>query len=105
MKLDRVMLRDLIGAVVLLALVLPVAAFLGGCATTYRAERIDAEAGVTTNVSVRTYREFPGGVQIHYDRDAGKFDVEAGKVQNGNDAMAEVILGLLPLLKQGDLAE
>lgn len=97
MKYDRVFLRDLIGAVVLALIMLLIGPLLGGCATTYDAQRIET-GGVTTTLHVRTYREFPGGVDIHYDREAGQFDVQAGEVANGDDAMAEVILRLLPLI-------
>ena len=68
-----------------------------GCVTTYSAERtID---GATTNIDVRTWREFPGGIKIHYNRETGTFDLEAGEVTSGSetDAIRDIVLALRPL--------
>ena len=81
---------------------LVVLAVLSGCATTYRAERIDNGLdgdGATTVLEVRSYREFPGGIRIEYDRATGQFLLDAGEVRNGNEAL---VLGLLPLINNGD---
>jgi len=74
---------------------------LTGCATTYTASRtVD---GATTDISVKTYREFPGGIEIKYNRETGAFELKAGEVTNGGDveAMRDVILGVLPLIQGG----
>ena len=69
---------------------------LSGCATTYHAERISD--GTTTLLDVKSYREFPGGIEIVYNRETGQFELSAGDVQNGDDAIRDVVLGLLPLI-------
>jgi hypothetical protein len=76
------------------------AILLSGCATKYIASRTDGE-GVETNLSVTTYREFQGGIQIVYNRTTGQFELQAGEVTNGGqaEAMRDVILGVLPLIQ------
>lgn len=73
---------------------------LSGCVTTYHAER--RADGVETKIDIRTWREFPGGIVIHYNRETGQFDVEAGEVRSGSEAQAmrDVILGILPLIEK-----
>jgi len=70
-----------------------------GCATTYDAQRTDSE-GNSTSLHVKSYREFPGGIELEYNREKGEFTLKAGEVTNGGqvEAMRDVVLGVLPLI-------
>ena len=76
---------------------------LFGCATSYHASRTDTD-GHTVVLDVKSYREFPGGVDIKYNRETGAFELHAGEVRDDSaEAMRDVILGVLPLIKASDL--
>ena len=66
---------------------------LTGCATTYEAERTDQNAGTETKLTVRTYREFPGGIKIVYNRETGKFELQAGENERDGDVFRGDIWG------------
>lgn len=80
------------------ALILIIAAtIISGCATTYTVERTDPETGATTSLTVKSYREFPGGIDVSYNRETGSFDLQAGEVSNDKQ-MASLIAAILPLI-------
>ena len=67
-----------------------------GCVTTYEASRtID---GAQTNIKVRTWREFPGGIKIIYNREMGVFELEAGEITSGSEveAIRDIIYAVRP---------
>ena len=74
-----------------------VAIILPGCATEYHARRYDPATEATITIDVKSYREFPGGISIYYDRKIGNFVLKAGEVDN-NDAVRDIVMGLLPLI-------
>jgi len=69
---------------------------LAGCVTTYHAER--EMDGARTVMDVRTWREFQGGIKIHYNRETGTFDLEAGEVTSGSEteAIRDIVVSLAP---------
>lgn len=71
---------------------------LSGCATTYSVERT-SEEGVTTKLTVKSYREFPGGIAVKYDRETGGFELQAGEVRNDEQlsALARALIPLIPV--------
>lgn len=74
--------------------------FLSGCATKYHATRSDGST--TTEITVRSYREFDGGINIIYNRKKGEFELSAGKVTTATSpleqAAAELIMRSIPVL-------
>ena len=78
----------------LIALVLTL--MLTGCITTYEVVRTDPQ-GVSTTLKVRSVREFPGGIRVDYQRDAGEFHLEAGEVSN-DEQLTQLLLAILPRL-------
>jgi len=71
---------------------------LAGCATTYDAERTNPD-GTLTKLMVKSYREFPGGIEIVYNRETGQFELKAGEVTNGMEGFSEVLLKMIPLIQ------
>jgi phage baseplate assembly protein gpV len=76
-------------------LLIVITVVLAGCATEYTATRTDPDTGVTTSITVKSYREFPGGVSIKYDREAGAFEIVAGEVSTGSSPLEEAAAALL----------
>lgn len=72
------------------------ALLLQACATTYEVTRT-APDGVTTTLKVKSWREFPGGIDVRYDREAGAFELQAGEVSNDRQ-MAALLAALIPLI-------
>jgi hypothetical protein len=85
-------------AVLLVFLILAIMVLLGGCATTYHAERRNADDGSYTVLDVKSRREFSGGVTIHYNKETGTFDLAAGDVSNGYSPLEEMAANLIPAL-------
>ena len=79
------------------------AVLVSGCATTYTIERTD-ESGVSTSLTVKSYREFPGGIDVKYNREDGSFELVAGEVSTDRQ-FAEVLAALSPLIPTGVPAE
>jgi hypothetical protein len=70
--------------------------FLTGCATTYELER--CEDGVCYHAKIRSYREFQNGAVVRYDKHAGTFEFEAGKVSTAVSPLEEGVANLLMAL-------
>lgn len=69
-------------------------AALSGCMTTYSVSRTDPATGAVTSVQIRSFREFPDGVHIWYDRKKGSFEIITGAV-NQNSALEQAAAQIL----------
>lgn len=68
-----------------------------GCtAATYEAER--RNGADYTYMKIKSRREFTGGVEIDYDKEAGAFLLRAGDVTTGSSPLEEMAAGLIPAL-------
>ena len=100
--LMREQLRQLIKPALLILLAgigIGVLLSLMGCATTYTAERTNTD-GSSTSLSVKSFREFKGGIMIEYEREKGAFRLEAGEVTN-DDSVVRAVEALAPAIIRG----
>ena len=67
---------------------------LPGCMTTYQYTHPSGQS-----LTIRSYREFPGGIDIQYNEDG--LSIKSGEVTNGGDveALSNLMLQMLPLIQ------